>query len=73
MKSPKELMLEFTAFSFRDPKKATEMFADDGTFEMPYLATFGIPSQYKGRDSIEGFSNSCAISIQASTSRILGC
>jgi hypothetical protein len=55
MKNPKELMLEFTAFSFRDPKKAAEMFADDGTFEMPYLARFGIPSPYKGRDSIEGF------------------
>ena len=54
-KNAKELMLEFTAFSFRDPKKAAEMFAEDGAFEMPYLATFGIPSQYKGRDAIAGF------------------
>jgi uncharacterized protein len=45
MKNAKELMLEFTAVSFRNPKKAVEMLADDGTFEMPYLATFGIPSQ----------------------------
>ena len=54
-KNAKELMLEFTAFSFRDPKKAAEMFAEDGAFEIPYLATFGVPSQYKGRDEIAGF------------------
>ena len=47
MKNAKELMLEYTAFSIRDPKKAAEMFAEDGAFEMPYLATFGIPSQYR--------------------------
>jgi len=34
-KNAKELMLEFTAFSFRDPKKAAEMFAEDGAFEIP--------------------------------------
>jgi hypothetical protein len=38
-----------------EPKKAAEMFAEDGAFEMPYLATFGFPSQYKGRDAIAGF------------------
>ena len=42
-KNAKELMLEFTAFSLRDPKKAAEMFAEDGAFEIPYLATFGVP------------------------------
>src|SRR5579862_4351213 len=46
MNNAKELMLEYTASSIRDPKKAAEMFAEDGAFEMPYLATFGIPSQY---------------------------
>jgi uncharacterized protein len=55
MKNAKELMLEYTAFSFRDPKKAAEMFAEDGAFEVPYLATFGFPPQYKGRDAIAGF------------------
>jgi ketosteroid isomerase-like protein len=48
-------MLEYTAFSIRDPRKAVEMFAEDGAFEMPYLATFGFPSQYRGRDAIAGF------------------
>jgi hypothetical protein len=55
MKNAKELMLEYTAFSIREPKKAAEMFAEDGAFEMPYLATFGFPSQYRGRDAIAGF------------------
>jgi ketosteroid isomerase-like protein len=55
MKNAKELMLEYTAFSFRDPKKAAEMFAEDGAFELPYLATFGLPTEYRGRDAIAGF------------------
>jgi hypothetical protein len=55
MKNAKELMLEYTAFSIRDPKKAAEMFAEDGAFEMPYLATFGFPSEFRGRDAIAGF------------------
>ena len=55
MKHAKELMLEFTAFSFRDPKKAVEMFTEDGAFEIPYLATFGLPPQYKGRNALAGF------------------
>ena len=54
MKNAKELMLEYTAFSFRDPKKAAEMFAEDGAFELPYLATFGLPTEYRGRDGIAG-------------------
>ena len=55
MKNAKELMLEYTAFSFRDPKKAAEMFTEDGAFEIPYLATFGFPQQHKGRDALVGF------------------
>jgi len=54
-KNAKERMLEFNAFSFRDPKKAAEMFAEDGVFEMPYRATFGVPSKYRGRDALAGF------------------
>jgi hypothetical protein len=52
MQTAKELMLEHTAFSIRDPKKAAAMFAEDGAFEMPYIATFGFPSQYRGRAAI---------------------
>jgi hypothetical protein len=31
------------------------MFAEDGAFELPYLATFGLPTEYRGRDAIAGF------------------
>ena len=55
MKNAKELLEEFTASSFRDPKKAAEMFTEDGAFEMPYLESFGFPGRYEGREAIEGF------------------
>src|SRR3989454_4724361 len=54
MKNAKALLEEFTASSFRDPKKAAEMFSEDGAFEMPYLES-GVPGRYKGRKAIEGF------------------
>ncbi len=41
MKNAKELLLEFTAFSFKGPEKAAAMFSKDGAFEMPHLTTFG--------------------------------
>jgi uncharacterized protein len=55
MKNAKELLLEFTAFSFRDPEKAAAMFKEDGAFEMPYLESLGIPWRYEGREEIEVF------------------
>ena len=55
MKDAKELLEEFTAESFRDPKKAAEMFAEDGAFEMPYLESLGVPGRYEGREAIERF------------------
>ena len=39
-KNAKELMLEFTAFSFRDPRKAAEMFAEDRLVAAGYAACF---------------------------------
>ena len=41
MKNARQILEEFTASSFRDPKKAAEMFAEDGAFEMPYLDRLG--------------------------------
>jgi hypothetical protein len=55
MKNAKALLEEFTAASFRDPRKAAEMFIEDGAFEMPYLESFGLPGRYEGRQAIEGF------------------
>jgi uncharacterized protein len=55
MKNAKELLEEFTAASFRDPKEAAEMFTEDGAFEMPYLESLGVPGRYEGREAIESF------------------
>ena len=55
MKNAKTLLLEFTAFLFRDPQKAAAMFAEDRAFEMRYLTTFGFPGRYQGREEIAGF------------------
>jgi ketosteroid isomerase-like protein len=55
MKNARQLLEEFTTSSFRDPRKAAEMFAEDGVFEMPYLESLGFPSRYIGREEIEGF------------------
>ena len=54
MKNAKELLLEFTASSFKDPEKAAAMFAEDGALELPYLADFGFPPRYAGREEIAG-------------------
>lgn len=55
MKNARQLLEEFTASSFQDPKRAAEMFAKDGAFEMPYLDSLGIPWRYEGREKVEGF------------------
>jgi len=55
MKNARELLEEFTAASFRDPKKAAEMFTEEGAFEMPYLESLGVPGRYEGHEAIEGF------------------
>ena len=54
-KGARQILEEFTASSFRDPKKAAEMFAEDGAFEMPCLDSLGFPWRYEGREKVEGF------------------
>ena len=54
MKNAHQLLEQFTAASFRDPRKAAEMFTEEGAFEMPYLESLGIPWRYAGRKEIEG-------------------
>jgi hypothetical protein len=38
----KRTNVQYTAFWFRDPKKAAEMFAEDGAFELPYRKAAGL-------------------------------
>ncbi|MFJ3762840.1 nuclear transport factor 2 family protein [Streptomyces sp. NPDC090080] len=56
MKTAAELVQEFTQ-SFRQGgvDKAMELFAEDATFQLPYLASVGIQSSYHGHEEIRGF------------------
>jgi hypothetical protein len=54
MKEAKDLLLEFTS-SMPDVDKASQLFAEDADFEMPYLASVGIQSRYHGREEIRRF------------------
>ena len=54
-KNARELLEEFTAGSFRDPRKAAAMFAEGGVLEMPYLESMGFSPSYKGRAAIGNF------------------
>src|SRR6266849_2135872 len=65
MKNAKELLEEFTAASFRDPKKAAEMFTEDGAFEMPYLESFGFPGRYEGREAMTQRDGASSVSRRA--------
>ena len=55
MKNARQLLEEFTASSFRDTRKAAEMFSEDGAFEMPYLESLGMQWRYAGWKEIDGF------------------
>ena len=45
MKNAKELLEEFTAASFRDPKKAAEMFSEDGETPEQAFAEYEFTAQ----------------------------
>ena len=70
MKNAKELLEEFTAASFRDPKQASEMFTDDGAFEMPYLEASACRGGTKVVKPSRGSSASFATSILTWTLKI---
>jgi hypothetical protein len=53
MNDPKRVLLDYL-LGFRDPEKASSLFADDGVFEMPYLVSLGMEARYEGRDDIRG-------------------
>jgi hypothetical protein len=61
MKNARQLLEEFTASSFREPKKAAEMFAEDGAFEMTASAFHGA---MKAARRLKDSSSSSAISIR---------
>ena len=73
MKNAKELMLEYTAFSFRDPKKGAEMFADDGALRFRILRRSDCLHSTRAETRSPAFSNPCSISIPVSNSKMSRC
>ena len=51
MKDSKALLLEYLS-SIRDPERAASLFADNGTFELPFLRSLGVGPRYTGRSEI---------------------
>ncbi|MBB3455218.1 hypothetical protein FHT86_003517 [Rhizobium sp. BK313] len=51
MKNSKTLLLDYLA-SVRDPERAASLFAEDGTFELPFLRSLGVEPRYNGRREI---------------------
>jgi hypothetical protein len=40
--------------NFRDPEKASALFAEDGAFEMPFFVSLGLPTRFEGREGVKG-------------------
>ena len=55
MKNARHLLGRVCSLVVSGPKKAAEMFAEDGAFEMRYLDSLGFPWRYEGREKVEGF------------------
>jgi len=53
MSDAKTLLKEFLG-NFRDPEKASALFAKDGAFEMPFFVSLGLPNRFEGRDGVKG-------------------
>ena len=51
MKDSKTLLLDYLA-SVRDPEHTASLFAEDGVFELPFLASLGVAPRYAGRGEI---------------------
>ncbi|HET6295203.1 MAG TPA: nuclear transport factor 2 family protein [Kribbella sp.] len=54
MSDAKTLLREFLG-NFRDPEKASALFAEDGAFEMPFFVSLGLPPRFDGREGVKGF------------------
>jgi hypothetical protein len=52
MSDAKTLLREYLR-NFRDPEKASALFAEDGAFEMPYFVSVGLPARFEGREGVK--------------------
>jgi ketosteroid isomerase-like protein len=53
-RSARELLLAYLE-NVTDADTAIELFADDATFELPYLASLGLPWKWQGKDVLYKF------------------
>ena len=53
MSDAKTLLKEFLG-NFRDPDKASALFAKNGAFEMPFSVSLGLPTRFEGREDVKG-------------------
>ncbi|PJJ79269.1 nuclear transport factor 2 family protein [Mucilaginibacter auburnensis] len=54
MKTAKELLLAYLE-NIGNPDFQIELFADDAVFELPYLASIGLPARWEGREVLYQF------------------
>lgn len=54
MKTAKELLLDYL-HHIGNPDFQIELFADDAVFELPYLASLGLPARWEGREVLYKF------------------
>ena len=54
MKTAKELLLDYLE-NVGNPDLQIELFADDAVFELPYLASLGMPARWEGREVLYNF------------------
>ncbi|MBS1661226.1 MAG: nuclear transport factor 2 family protein [Bacteroidetes bacterium] len=56
MKTAKELLLSYIELmNNSEGEKAIDLFADDAVFELPYLASAGLPHRWEGREVLQNF------------------
>ena len=48
MKTAAQLLEEFTSLGVDDPERTVGLFCEDGTYEVPYLESLGLPWRYQG-------------------------
>jgi ketosteroid isomerase-like protein len=51
MNDAQRVLMEYL-LAFRDPEKASSLFAEDGVFEMPYLVSLGWEPRHEGPDNV---------------------
>jgi hypothetical protein len=52
MNEPRRILMDYL-LNFRDPEKASSLFANGGVFEMPYLVSLGMEPRHEGPADVQ--------------------